>query len=295
MQTRSLLITGVHGFTGPYVRAEFEASGYRVVGTVMSPSPREDEVVLDLTSMESCQAVVDAVKPDYVLHLAGISFVQHADAAAFYNVNVIGTENLLRACARSARRPSKLVLASSGNVYGNASEGTLNEETRLAPVNHYGISKVAMEYMARTWFEKLPMVIARPFNYTGVGQPEHFLIPKIVQHFRDGLPQIELGNLDVSRDFSDVRMVARRYRKLIESDIRSDVVNICSEHPYSLNDILDMMRTISGRDIDVRVNPEFVRPNEVKVLVGDATKMHALLQDSKNIPLMDTLAWMYSA
>lgn len=294
MRAQTVLVTGVRGFTGPYVRRELESTGYDVVGTVMSAPAGSRELELDLSSLAQCRAVIDHVRPDYVLHLAGISYVRHADPAAFYTINVIGTDNLLRACGELAQPLKKIVVASSANVYGNTSGGALSETALLAPVNHYGISKMAMEYLAQTWFERLPVLIARPFNYTGRGQPEHFLIPKIVRHFREGLPRIELGNLDVSRDFSDVRTVARLYRELLESGARSEIINICSEQPYSLNDILDIMRAISGRKIEVDVNPEFVRDNEVKVLVGDASRLHSLLQDYDSIPLRDTLAWMYS-
>src|SRR3546814_19773637 len=116
----------------------------------------------------------------------------------------------LEALAAEAHAVECILLASSANVYGNAAEGVLDESTPLRPANDYAVSKAAMEYMARLWFDKLPIVIARPFNYTGIGPSDAFLLLKIVGHFPRGLTRIELGNRDVFRDFSDVRALPRR-------------------------------------------------------------------------------------
>jgi nucleoside-diphosphate-sugar epimerase len=142
-------------------------------------------------------------------------------------------------------RPKRVLIASSANVYGNVA-GILGESQPAAPVNHYAVSKLAMEHMVHTWFDRLPIVITRPFNYTGIGQSQQFLVPKIVDHFVRRAAMIELGNLDVERDFSDVRFVARAYRGLLEYDCAGQTVNICSGRPYTLRWILQMMQTISG-------------------------------------------------
>jgi nucleoside-diphosphate-sugar epimerase len=238
---------------------------------------------------------MEKVRPDYVVHLAAISFVQHADAEAFYRVNVIGTLNLLQAIADTGLSPRRILVASSANVYGNATSGIITEEQAPQPVNHYAVSKVAMEYLVRTWCDRLPIVVTRPFNYTGVGQEPHFLVPKIVSHFVKRAPVIELGNLDVERDFSDVRMVARAYRGLLERDCAGQVVNVCSGTPYSLRDILNMMQAIAGYKIEVQVNPAFVRQSEVKTLVGSVDKLRQLVGDVGILPLEETLRWMAQA
>lgn len=288
-----VLLTGAHGFTGAYVRAELEAAGYTVIGAVAGPSVGQNEVTLDITSLDNCRRVMETVRPDYLVHLAAISFVQHADAEAFYRVNVIGTLNLLQALVDAGVAPRRVLVASSANVYGNATAGVITESEPPQPVNHYAVSKLAMEYMVRTWFDRLPIVVTRPFNYTGVGQAPHFLVPKIVSHFVQHAPVIELGNLDVERDFSDVRAVARVYRGLLEHDCAGQVVNVCGGKPYSLRDILDMMQTIAGYEIEVRVNPAFVRQSEVKILVGSPEKLKSLIGDLTVVPLNDTLQWMH--
>jgi len=121
-----------------------------------------------------------------------------------------------------------------------------------------------MEYMARLWMERLPITLVRPFNYTGVGQSENFLIPKIVAHFQQKAKTIELGNTDVARDFSDVRDVARAYAAIVAKVPVGQVVNVCSGVAYTLGDVLALMAEIAGYTIEVRVNPAFVRSNEVE-------------------------------
>lgn len=288
-----VLLTGANGFTGKYVRAELEAAGYTVVGAVVGAAKGGHEVTLDITSVDDCRRVMEKLRPDYMVHLAAISFVQHADADAFYRVNVIGTINLLQAMADAKLSPRRILIASSANVYGNATAGVISESQPPQPVNHYAVSKLAMEFMAKTWCDRLPVVLTRPFNYTGVGQEPHFLVPKIVSHFVQRAPVIELGNLDVERDFSDVRMVARAYRGLLEADCAGQTVNICSGRPYSLRYIIDTMQQLAGYDIDVRVNPAFVRQSEVKTLVGSPDKLRTLVAGLEAIPLDETLRWMY--
>lgn len=290
-----VLLTGANGFTGKYVRAELEAAGYTVVGAVVGVARGSNEVTLDITSADNCRRVMESVRPDYLIHLAAISFVQHADLEAFYRVNVIGTLNLLQAMADARLAPRRVLVASSANVYGNATAGVISESQPPQPVNHYAVSKIAMEYMVYTWCDRLPIVLTRPFNYTGVGQEPHFLVPKIVSHFKRREPVIELGNLDVERDFSDVRMVARAYRGLLEADCAGKTVNVCGGRAYSLRAILEMMENISGYRIDVQINPAFVRQSEVKTLIGSPALLHALLGELEVIPLEQTLRWMMQA
>ena len=157
-----------------------------------------------------------------------------------------------------------------------------------------------MEYAARLYADRLPLIMARPFNYTGVGQSESFLIPKIVSHVRRRAPVIELGNLEVARDFSDVRNVAELYRRLLEAPAAvGQTFNVCSGQAWSLNDVLTMAREISGHDFDVRVNPAFVRQNEVKTLIGSRARLDAVVGQASNpmpeIALRDTLRWMLEA
>ena len=290
---RRALITGASGFTGRYLAQELADHGWDVWGLGHAPQPgMANYAVADLENYEQLQAVVQRVAPQAVFHLAAIAFVGHGSPADFYRINVGGSRNLLQALASLPTAPQSVLIASSANVYGNSAEGKLTEATAICPANDYAVSKVAMEMMANLWMDRLPIVIARPFNYTGVGQSTNFLIPKIVDHFRRKAPQIELGNLQVWRDFSDVRDVVGAYRCLVEQEVSSIVVNVGSQALYSLQDVLDQCVNLTGHQMEVRVNPAFVRANEVKTLCADTSRLESLLGKRALVPLEQTLQWM---
>ena len=270
-------ITGINGFTGHYMSEELVNAGYDVYGTVSSSKQSSERIF-----------AVD------VVHLAAIAFVGHNNIDEIYATNIVGTRNLLEGLARLVYQPKAVLLASSANLYGNANVEVISETTVLAPVNDYAVSKLAMEYMAHTWQDKLPITIVRPFNYTGIGQSANYLLPKIVQHFALKKDHLELGNLHVERDWSDVRDVVLKYRLLLEQDgIAGQVFNVCSSRPYSLNQLIEMMESISSHHLQVTVNPAFVRPNEVFRLLGDESKLRAILRTTSPRPLEETLRWMY--
>jgi nucleoside-diphosphate-sugar epimerase len=209
--------------------------------------------------------------------LAGISFVGHADDAAFYAVNVVGTTNLLAALAQLPQAPAKVLLASSANVYGNCEASPISELQVTSPVNHYAMSKLAMEGMAHTYADRLPIVITRPFNYTGTGHDLNFVIPKLVDHFARRAPRIALGNLHVEREFNDVHLVCAAYLHLLGFGERGETYNVCSGQPHTLQRVLDVLTKLTGHEMQVEVNPAFVRANELHRLCGDPTKLHHLL------------------
>ncbi len=290
------LITGLRGFTGHYLARELENAGYRVFGTAMPGAPAAPDLFeLDLCDRAAVAAMVEQVKPDVVAHLAAISFVAHSDAAQIYNVNILGTRNLLEALAICAHKPSAVLLASSANIYGNTLVEPIDESVPPNPANDYAVSKLAMEHMAQLWQDRLPLIVARPFNYTGVGQAENFLLPKIVSHFRRAEREIELGNLAIARDFSDVRSVVSCYRRLLALAPAGQTFNVCSGVAHSMDEVLAMMAEIAGYPISVRVNPAFVRSNDVLRLVGSHARLAGAIGPFAAPPLADTLRWMYQA
>ncbi len=292
----TVLVTGSRGFTGHYLAQALRARGMRVVGLMQGTAQGDDEFACDLTNATQVQLAVQMVQPAYVAHLAALAFVGHGDAKAFYEVNLFGTLNLLEALGSLSTPPQQVLVASSANVYGTPGVEVIDESVCPAPVNHYACSKLAMEHMVRTWMARLPIVLARPFNYTGVGQDEKFLIPKIVNHFVRRADIIELGNLDVSRDFSDVRDVVDAYVRLLHTpDASGQTLNVCSGSATSLRDVLTMAEAMTGHSLTVSVNPEFVRANEVPRLLGDATRLQGLTGWRPQYDLASTLRWMTEA
>ena len=301
MSKPRVLITGVEGFTGRHLAARMQGAGYEVHGLSRAPQPVPiagvDVLhVCDLTGAEALAQAVHASRPSHVAHLAAISFVPHGDAETIYRTNFLGTRNLLEALATGRSALKSVLLASSANVYGNASEGLLDENAPTVPANDYAVSKLAMEHMARLYADQLPVVIARPFNYTGVGQADSFLLPKIVAHVRRRAPAIELGGLDAARDFSDVRTVVGYYQRLLETPAAvGGTFNVCSGKAYTVRQVLDLAGRISGHTLGVIFNPAFARANEVKLLCGNRSRLDATVGAMPNIELEETLQWMLAA
>jgi nucleoside-diphosphate-sugar epimerase len=291
--SRRVLVTGSEGFTGRYVCDEFALAGWEVWGAGVQAKPQDKQYLqIDLLQPETLKPIADRIKPDVVIHLAALAYVAEEDPALFYQVNVIGTRNLLEALCHQDTPPECTILASSANVYGNSELEILSETSPTQPANDYAVSKLAMEYMAKTYGGRLPITITRPFNYTGVGQSGRFLIPKIVDHFKRRAPVIELGNLDVAREFSDVRDVAMTYRLLAEHQPIGETVNLCSGTPITLRDCLRMTRELTSHSIEIKVNPALVRNNEIKRLSGDRTKLESVIAAPRSRAFEETLAWM---
>ncbi|MEK6318787.1 MAG: NAD-dependent epimerase/dehydratase family protein [Burkholderia gladioli] len=289
-----IVITGIGGFTGRHLARELVGRGFEVHGLVhrLATGFECPVHVCDLLDRDALVALLNELKPEVVIHLAAIAFVAHGDVDAVYRTNILGTRNLLDAVTASGCVPRAVLVASSANVYGNADREVIDESVLPQPANDYAISKLAAENVARLWSDKLPITIVRPFNYTGVGQPENYLLPKIVRNFRNRLPVLELGNLDVVRDFSDVRMVVRAYARLADADIPGRTFNVCSGQGYSLQDVISIMSELTGHAPEIRVNPAFVRDNEVRRLIGDNRRLVSAIGALDIVPLRDTLAWM---
>lgn len=276
-----ILLTGADGFTGRHFQSKAHSLGHEVI-TLKS----------DLKNADAVFSEVQWALPSHVLHLAAISAVTHADEEAFYRVNLFGTQNLLKALCALPEAPTKVLLASSANIYGNALVSPISEDCCPKPVNHYAISKLAMELMSATFAKQLPIVIGRPFNYTGVWHDNRFVLPKIVEHFQKRASEIELGNLEVLREYNDVRMVCQAYLDLLELGQQGEAYNIASGRAVSLRTIILTLEDITQHAITVKVNPAFVRANEITTLSGSPKKIEALLGPLSHPSLGDTLNWM---
>lgn len=282
---KKVLITGINSFTGLHLKEYLEEKGFEVVGTTSK--------TCDVTNKKDILNVLNETKPNFIIHLVAISFVGHGNNEDFYKINTIGTTNLLDAILETNLKIDKILLSSSATVYGNLGLEVLDESLCPIPANHYGASKYAMECLARGYFDKLPIIITRPFNYTGIGQAEDFLIPKIIKHFKEKKQSIELGNLNVKREFNDVNFVCEAYFRLLLSEYSSEIVNIASNNPIALLEVIKLMNKIAAYEIEVFVNPSFVRKDEIEVLCGSSKKLFDLVGEMKIDLLKNTLIKMF--
>lgn len=291
-----VLITGWNSFTGFYVRKALTEKNYKVVGYCRTNSNENEQDVFkgDLLSFEQVERAVKASQPDYIIHLAGISSVEHKSKLELYNTNLIGTLNLLEATRLHCKKLKHIIIASSANIYGNENEGIIYENAEVNPVNEYAASKAALELAIMPYHKLLPITVVRPFNYTGVGQSDKFLIPKIVNHFAKRISTLELGNIDIARDFSDVRDIASYYTRLVGNEAAvGEVYNLCSGVSTSLAEVLQHLESISGFKPKIIKNELFVRQNDVKSLWGDNTKLMSCIGESRKYDFLNTLHWMY--
>lgn len=294
------LITGVAGFTGRYLATLLAGRGHEVHGLVhQRPSADVADAaihVADLADGAAMLGLVERVRPEFVVHLAAIANVAYGDIEEMYRSNVLGTRQLLEALSKAASRPQAVVIASSANIYGNGRPDVLEETLSPAPANDYGVTKVAAEYVASIYNGRLPIIVVRPFNYTGVGQSLDYIVAKIVAHVRAKAPVIELGNLEVARDFSDVRSVVDTYAQLLETPAAiGQTFNIASGNAVTLGELVDLACELGNHRMETTVNPAFVRANEVRAICGSHAKLDSVLADRLTIPLRETLRWMLEA
>jgi nucleoside-diphosphate-sugar epimerase len=276
-----LLLTGADGFTGIHLTDAARLAGYEVFSL---KGDLQDETAVRQQVLE--------LMPTHVIHLAGISHVTAEDELAYYGVNLLGSLNLLKALVDLSAAPSKVILASTSNVYGNNTHSPIAETATPSPVSHYAMSKLAMEYMSQPFLSRLPIVITRPFNYTGIGHAAHFVIPKIVEHFRCKAKAIELGDITVLREYNDVRDICQMYLKLLALGESGKTYNLATAREYSLKQVIGLLEVISGHVIDVIVNPQFIRANEIARLCGDAHLLEQCIGQQNLHSLKDTLQWM---
>ncbi len=278
-----ILLTGAHGFTGDHFTRSARAAGHDVL-----------PLSTDLTDPSAVMQEVAALDFDAVVHLAAISFVGHSDSRAFYDVNLFGSLNLLDAVKAAGRPLRKVLLASSANVYGNCQQSPIAESQTPAPVNHYAMSKLAMELMAVARADGLPLVVTRPFNYTGPGQAGQFIIPKLVDHFRSRAPAVTLGNLDVEREYNDVRIVCEAYLRLLQQPAAMGIYNVCTGVTYNLPRVIGILEALTGHRIEVRTDVTLMRKNEVHRLCGEPSRLRATIGELPAYSLEETLSCMLS-
>lgn len=280
-----ILITGIEGFTGHHLSAFCRAQGMDVYGTSLSSSSR-NIFRLDVNDYRSLMNVLGEVRPDFIVHLAAISFANQSDYSSYYSVNTVGTELLLEAVLNSGMKPKKVLIPSSATVYGNQNSEVLSEDMTPQPTNHYGCSKLAMELLVRNYFERIPIIITRPFNYTGSLQNENFIVPKLTKHFKEKKKVVELGNINTKREINSVTYLSEVYYRLLNCSKNSITVNVCSGKTYSIATIIKKLENITAHKIKVEINPDFIRKNEIQCLRGDIQKLSGVI-DMPELPDLD--------
>ena len=299
---KNILITGAGGFTAshlaPLLRSE---GGVRLFGISLAENPAErflDRIyrgnVLDADLLRES---IRESKPDQVYHLAAVVPVAlvKKDFPHALRVNVEGTCRFLDVLSEEAPAARVLITGSSDECWARTGEEMpLRETDRFTPVNEYGVTKVAQELLARLYQREKGMSIlfARTFNFTGPGQPPEFVCSSFARQVaefrkRDG-GTIRVGNLDVVRDFLDIRDVVRAYRTILEKGTSGSVYNVCSGEGVPLEWILETLREMAGVPIAVEKEEARVRKMDIPYLVGCNEKLRSLGWE-RRIPMGETL------
>jgi len=289
-----ILITGIGGFVGNILHSMLRDMNYEVYGIDFF-STDKNIVKINITDPVAIQDAMIKISPDFILHLAAISRVDLNEPQNIFNVNVNGTLNLLSACLKLREKP-KIIVVSSSQVYGIPENNTqsLNENADIKPVNLYGASKAAAENIAMAFYNEfdLPVVIARPFNHTGKGQSEHFIIPKLIQAYKKKQEKLTIGNTDISRDYLDVRDVVNAYIKIMQNFHPGEVYNISSGESISLSDIISIIENLSDHKLNIVPDKELFRKNEIVNIRGDSSKIIKETGWEPKYDINETLRWM---
>lgn len=293
-----VLITGVAGFAGRHLAALLLARGDEVHGTLHRAESRARLTALigrhpelaarlhlaDVADADAVARVVAGVQPRALFHLAGMTFVPDtlADPAMTVRVNVLGAVHVFDAVRRHA--PGCRVLAiGSGDAYGDvqADELPVRESCPFRPLSPYGASKASLDLVAQQWARSgLDVVRARPFNHTGPGQRPTFVCPDFARQLvavarRERPAVLSVGDLDLVRDFSDVRDVVAAYVAACERGASGEAYNICSGVGRSVRSVLDTLSEIVGVKVRTEVADQRLRPGSVRVLIGSADRLRA--------------------
>jgi len=275
---KRILITGANGFVGRHAIREFTENGYEVfegVGPEVRPA-HDHQVQFNLQHYEIIRFLVDHLKPDACLHLAGQAHIPFCreDPVTANDLNVTGTVRLLEAFRR--HRPDACILAvTSAEVYGQVPSGQAIEESDpLTPTTLYGITKQAADEACLAFADQLDMRVmtARPWNHIGPGQHPRFVASAFARQFaafrRGGEPLMKTGNLESQRDFTDVRDIVRGYRLILEKGVSGNAYNLSSSHLRPIRDLIDGFSNITGITPKLETDPDLYRPTDASPLLS---------------------------
>jgi GDP-4-dehydro-6-deoxy-D-mannose reductase len=299
-----VLIFGVGGFVGSYLSNEFLNNGYQVVGSDRIKGDQLSDKVefhnADLMDAGAVKGLVEEQKPDIIINLAAISSVGQSWAMpqTTMMVNVVGALNIMEAARKSEKKPKVMFIGSSEEYV--VSDEPLSEKNELDASNPYGISKVTQESFAKLYKEQygLKIYCVRPFNHTGVGQRDSFVLPswckqvaEIEKSRKPGV--IKVGNLTVLRDFSHVKDIVRAYRMIVESDDCETIYNVGFGKAYRLDEMLNYIVGLSNQEIKVEVDLERFRPTDQPVICCDRSLITEKLGWEPEFTVFGALKEMY--
>jgi nucleoside-diphosphate-sugar epimerase len=275
--SRKILITGASGFVGRYILNYYKKTKCEAIGTT-SGADSENLIVCDIADYRQVSDVIFRTMPDTIIHCAALSSVMLGEPSDYYITNVIGTENILRSLKSSVNKKVRFIFISTAGVYGNQPVDCLHENLCPMPVHHYGMSKFCAERVVMNFEDVVDYTIVRPFNIIGKGQHSEFIVPKLANAFMSRQEYVELGNIDVYRDYMDVESACEAITKLEMAKISfGETVNLCTGRATSLRQLIEEFEKISGHSMEIRTNNKFVRNNEVWKLIGSADKLNKLL------------------
>ena len=282
------LITGVNGFAGSYLaeallKANCLVTGLVQPGTSLSNiSTIKDRLSLfevDLLDQDDLNKIISNISVDVVFHLAGASSVKESfeQPGKYFAINVIGSLNLLASLRKSLPK-SRIILVASGEVYGESldSKKKIDENAPLLPKSPYGASKAAMDMLGRIYHKSTgqEIIIARPFNHIGPRQTDVFFVPAVARQIAEIVNKrkpavIDLGDIEVYRDFTDVRDMVKAYIALAQKGSPGKAYNICSGKRYLLRDIVNELIKLSKTRIEIKIDPARLRKSDIKDIKVD--------------------------
>ncbi|HYD03351.1 MAG TPA: GDP-mannose 4,6-dehydratase [Alphaproteobacteria bacterium] len=280
---KTALITGIDGFTGKHLEKELLSHGYEVFGFSRNASGH-NRFSCDVRDNDKVSEIVSKIKPTHIYHLAGFSNLPESfkHPQECMDINVKGTKSLLNAADKLNKDSNinpRILIVSSVLVYGNPLYVPIDELCPIpTPESPYADSRIRQEILSLD--SGLDVIIARQFNHTGEGQAENFFVPSLKKQIRDAKDgdSIYVGNIDIVKDFSDVRDVVKSYRLLLEYAPSREIYNIGSGIEYNLRDMINKMIKSSGKDLKIVVDEKRYRANETPKIVCDTTKLHSIIR-----------------
>ncbi|MET0168678.1 MAG: GDP-mannose 4,6-dehydratase [Vicinamibacterales bacterium] len=268
----AILLTGASGFVGAFVQRQITCIAFDYAGQQV-----------DLRDAGQVRSAIEQFRPEGVIHLAGQSFVPASfdDPRETYDINFFGTLNLLDALKESGFR-GRMLFVGSGDMYGLVPETRLpiTEDLPPRPRSPYAVSKVAAAALCYQWSqtETFALVMTRSFNHIGPGQSERFVVSdfaKQVIEIKKGRrkPILHVGDIDVTRDFTDVRDAAAAYALLLERGGNGEIYNVCSGVERSVRLLLVRLLELANVDACIEQDPTRLRVGEQRRFRGSYDKL----------------------